>query len=154
MKIEIQGKWQATRGEAKKTISRKIDIGEIGRQTEQIEQINSLIQDTKLDEAVETLEELLTKAARPKKERIAKPWFDHICYQNRKDVLNSLQSLRANPDNKHLLLSYNNKKRQYKKLLQDKKKTLGRRGKKNSRRSHKRHLHRTQTQKTSAKPLH
>lgn len=123
MQIEIRGDWQTTKGEAKQLLSRKIDTNKIEERPEQIVQINKLISESRLEEAVQTLEELLTQAARPRKERKAQPWFDQECYLVRKDVLQTLHQLKSYQENNTLLTTYSNKRRLFKKILREKKKT-------------------------------
>lgn len=119
--INIQGEWRKTQEKQEQALSRIIDIGNVEEKTEEIKQIETLIDNAQLEEATQALGELLRQAANPRNKRRAKQWFDTECYRLRKEVLESLHQLRRCAENPTLLRTYAEKRYTYKKTLKEKK---------------------------------
>ncbi|KAJ9577008.1 hypothetical protein L9F63_006445 [Diploptera punctata] len=80
------------------------------------------IENGNINEAAQILENIVKKSqiVNYVSERKSQPWFDRECYDERKEVLKSLHRARTSLNSEDLKL-YNGKRRQYKKLLREKK---------------------------------
>ena len=88
---------------------------------EKIAQIESLIDNARLDEAMQAIEDVLRQAAKPRKKRRAQQWYDEECYILRKEILEILHHQRKSVDNPSLIRTYSEKRGNYKKSLKEKK---------------------------------
>ena len=120
MEMKIEGEWRATQKRAVQALSRKIDIEKVGKKTDKIDEIETLIESSRIEEAMQAIGDLLRQAAHPRNKRTAKKWFDGECYMLKREVLETLNQLRRNAGSPILLHTYSEKRRHYKKTLKEK----------------------------------
>ena len=89
--------------------------------SKEILHIRHEIRENKLEEAANTIKEVIRAVAIPYKGRKVQPWFDGECYTHRRETLQALHKAR---DSKQItdLEEYANKRRRYKHLLKEKRK--------------------------------
>ncbi|PSN58416.1 hypothetical protein C0J52_02795 [Blattella germanica] len=102
--------------------SREIDITELERSNKAITEARKSIQNGRIDNALEELENIMRRATkrRAQHKRTAKIWFDEICYRRRKEVLNMLHNA-LERTSEETMKHYAEGRREYKKLIQEKK---------------------------------
>lgn len=104
--------------------SREIDVTELERNNGAITEARNMIREGRIDNALEELENIIQRATKGKvlHKRTAKPWFDEACHRGRKEAINTLHKVLERPSEDAVKL-YSDRRRAYKKLIQEKKKT-------------------------------
>ncbi|PSN30629.1 hypothetical protein C0J52_22421 [Blattella germanica] len=102
--------------------SRDINVTELERSSEVIMEARKSIQKGRIDNAPEDLENIMRRATkiRVQHKRTAKIWFDEISYRRRKEVLNMLHNA-LERTSEETMKHYAEGRREYKKLIQEKK---------------------------------
>ena len=103
----------------KNRISRKLDVEQIRKNTQNIEKAKERIKEGHLDKALDITNNLIRNACLPTSKRRAQPWFDRICYTERKATLKALNKAKKSK-NKDDLERYAQKRKQYKSIIKNK----------------------------------
>ena len=121
--LKLNGKTTNQENDGKVIVTRKIDEAVIEREQLTIKGCDTMIAEGHINEATNRIEYLLHKTiiAKPKNQRRAKVWFDADCYKQRKEVIKDLHAAKST-NKQEELTRYNNSRKRYKTLLENKKK--------------------------------
>ncbi|KAJ9573911.1 hypothetical protein L9F63_018155 [Diploptera punctata] len=99
--------------------TRQIQQEVIKLNEENIEKARDLIEEGKLEEALEISTQVMKKAIKVRKRRYAQIWFDQECYKERKETLHALHIAKTYKRQEDLT-KYAEKRRNYKGILKRK----------------------------------
>lgn len=102
--------------------SRRLNEEILQKQTPLLEKAKEQLDRNQLDEALESIAIYIQGAQVPQQQRKAKPWFDYVCYNLRRETLNLLNKAKQERSPQALLI-YSAKRREYKTMIRTKKET-------------------------------
>ncbi|KAJ4426395.1 hypothetical protein ANN_27209 [Periplaneta americana] len=102
------------------TRTRRLNQTFLQQRTATLEIATDQINREEIEDALETVVEYIREAQIKQRKRIAKPWFDRECYDQRKEALNQLHTAKQSRTKEALRL-YSEKRKDYKRIIKEKK---------------------------------